>query len=130
MVTESLIEKLLPCPFCPDGGDPYVNAIGNDHSRKRGDGAEVGGKKCYFSKKVGVVRYSVEWAVNAAIEAWNTRVTPAAQPATLTDDDKREIVDLMVRRAVAMGDISLVRNMGNALSAILSDPRFELRRRG
>jgi hypothetical protein len=80
-MTSTPTEKLRECPFCPDGGEPYVHAIGNDHSRKRGDGAEVGCEKCHFSKRVGVVHYSVEWAVNAAIAAWNTR----AMVATPTD---------------------------------------------
>jgi hypothetical protein len=52
------------------------------------------------------------------------------ESGAITDEDRREIVDLMVNRASAMGDISLQRNMGSALSAILSDPRFEIRRRG
>lgn len=47
----------------------------------------------------------------------------------LTQADRQQLVTLMAARAEAMGDISMTRNMGNALSAILSDPRFELRRR-
>lgn len=45
----------------------------------------------------------------------------------LSDDDKKEIVNLMVSRAQAVGEISIQRSMGAALSALLSDPRYEIR---
>src|SRR5262245_44430222 len=47
----------------------------------------------------------------------------------LSDDDKHQIVKLMTSRVEAMGEISLTRSMGAALSAMLSDPRYEVRRR-
>lgn len=83
------MEMLKDCPFCPGGGNPYVHAIGNEHTKKRG--AEVGCKQCRFKKEIGVIRYSVEWAVTKAIEVWNTRAS-LLDPETL---DKHGTIDAL-----------------------------------
>ena len=69
--------ELKPCPFCPDGGKPYIQSIGNEHTKKRG--AHVGCLECGFRKEIGAIRYSIEWALEQAKEAWNTR--RQAEPA-------------------------------------------------
>ena len=68
--------------------------------------------------------------VNAVILAVRPYLRePKREICPLSDDDKKEIVSLMVARAEAMGEISVQRSMGSALSALLSDPRYEIRRR-
>ncbi len=67
--------ELKACPFCPDGGQPFIQIIGNEHTKDRG--ADVGCTGCGFTKHIRVVRFTCEWAEERAIEAWNTRAIPA-----------------------------------------------------
>lgn len=66
-----MTETLEPCPFCPDGGKPFLQTLGNPHTKERG--ADVGCTGCGFTKHIRVIRYSCEWAEERAVEAWNTR---------------------------------------------------------
>ena len=74
--TNAADELLKECPFCGNEGDPFIQTIGNEHTKERG--ADVGCRTCGFSKHIRVIRYSCEWAVARAKEAWNTRVNPSA----------------------------------------------------
>jgi hypothetical protein len=68
-------------------------------------------------------------AEKAALAAFDYLRGPKREIVALSDDDKKEIVNLMASRAEAMGEISIRRSIGSALSAFLSDPRYEIRRR-
>lgn len=68
-------DNLKPCPFCPSGGEPIIQIIGNDFSNKQ-KGAIVGCKECGFKKKILVIRFSIDWAIAQGVADWNTRTQP------------------------------------------------------
>lgn len=67
---------LLPCPMCGDAGQPLVWRKGNEHTKDRG--CDVGCAECGFTKSIRVIRYSLEWAEERAVAAWNSRPHEAA----------------------------------------------------
>jgi hypothetical protein len=64
-------QVLEPCPFCPDGGEPFLHQVGNEHTKERG--CDVGCNECKFVKHIRVIRYSIDWAIERAKASWNTR---------------------------------------------------------
>jgi hypothetical protein len=72
---DSVTTPLLPCPFCPDGGEPYIDQIGNEHTIVKG--FDSGCRKCRIKKKDRVERHSLEWLRTVVVSAWNTRAESA-----------------------------------------------------
>lgn len=70
---------LLACPFC--GGEAAHHDIGNAHTKKRA--TEIWCTHCFFKKKVGAIRESLEWTRSHAIAAWNTRAATVPQEVWL-----------------------------------------------
>src|SRR5438105_3687335 len=67
--------SLQPCPFCPDGGKPFIEQIGNQSTKKRG--FNVGCKKCHIKASHRVIYRDLDWCRARVMELWNTR-TPRA----------------------------------------------------
>jgi hypothetical protein len=67
---------LLPCPFCQEKGQPLIWRKGNENTKDRG--CDVGCAECGFTKSIRVIRYSMEWAEERAVAAWNARPREAA----------------------------------------------------
>jgi len=65
-----LADVMLSCPFC--GGEPQLNFIGNDYSKKRK--VEIKCKKCRVTMVNAGIRAGSEQLAKWSIEAWNKRV--------------------------------------------------------
>lgn len=74
-----MTEKLLPCPFCPDGGRPYFNPHTNDSTDSGSRMAYVGCASCGVSlKAANFPTMQGGWNLSKDILAiWNTRATSA-----------------------------------------------------
>lgn len=103
-------DKLKPCPFCPSGGEPIIQIIGNDFSNKQ-KGAIVGCKECGFKKKILVIRYSIDWAIAQGVADWNTRT----QPDTIKTNAGYE--SLKSARTEAYNSLGLLRKATKELCA-------------
>jgi len=62
-------EKLKPCPFC--GSKPIIIKVGNNFTRKKS--VRIKCQSCRIERTTGAIRYNIEWCLEEAIKAWNTR---------------------------------------------------------
>lgn len=76
-------EELKPCPFC---GSDRIDLIktGNAYTKRRG--ITIKCKNCICVRKTFVLKYSIEWAREKAIELWNTRTL---------EQQRDELVDVL-----------------------------------
>jgi hypothetical protein len=75
-LTQKKENGLLPCPFCLENGQPLIWRKGNEHTKE--SGCDVGCVECGFTKSIRVIRYSLEWAEERAVAAWNSRPRESA----------------------------------------------------
>lgn len=61
--------KLMSCPFC--GGEPDLQHIGNDYTKKRK--IKIKCKKCRCERTDAALRHGFDWLENVAIKNWNQR---------------------------------------------------------
>lgn len=64
--------QLKPCPFC--GCEAEIRQKGNNHTSKRS--VTIRCKGCRFQRTDGAIRYGMDWLVEVASRAWNTRACP------------------------------------------------------
>jgi hypothetical protein len=114
------MEKLKPCPFC--GSPAEIERKGTARA-----------SMCIVCTSCGcrVETGEVFGMTKPEHYRWNVRTAPDQQPATLTEEDKREAVNILVKRiwlveSVAPTSADVIVEM--AINVLLK--HFELRKRG
>lgn len=61
--------ELMPCPFCK--GEPILEEIGNDHTKKRS--VTIKCKSCRVKLTNAALKHPMQWLIDVSISQWNTR---------------------------------------------------------